>query len=255
MSNQYWEAREILYNKTLKKAQKQLGKEYQRCAKATKADLIDLWSEIQDSRRDGTILVSDLYKYNRYFDLTNNLNAELDKLGLQEEKITEKYLLEMYNDNLLIVGNEVQFMPIIDNEKALRAINSTWCADGKSWSTRIWNNKSLLKQNIEDGIVDCIARGTSKNELVQTLMDNFGKSYYQADRLARTELSYVQNKSSLDGYLDAGIEYYEVLSNQADDDSCLPLNGRRFRCVDASVGENFPPFHPNCKCAILAVIN
>jgi hypothetical protein len=44
---------------------------------------------------------------------------------------------------------------------------------------------------LEKGLVDCVTRGVSKDELVKTLMETFNVGYRKADRIARTELSYV----------------------------------------------------------------
>ena len=44
---------------------------------------------------------------------------------------------------------------------------------------------------LEKGLVDCVSRGVSKDELVKTLMETFNVGYRKADRIARTELSYV----------------------------------------------------------------
>ena len=85
-------------------------------------------------------------------------------------------------------------------------------------------------------------------------MDDFNVGYNQANRIARTELSYIQNKSTLDKYEQAGIKKYKILANQADDEVCGGLDGKEFYLHEAQVGVNFPPIHPNCKCAILAVL-
>ena len=81
-----WRDRDLLYNKQLEKAEGQLAKEYQRVFKKTKRDLLELYYEISNGE---DVLVSDLYKFNKYYDLLNNLNAELVKLGEKEIAITE----------------------------------------------------------------------------------------------------------------------------------------------------------------------
>jgi hypothetical protein len=64
-----------------------LAKEYNRLFQKTKRDLLDLYYDITETADE--VLVSDLYKFNRYYDLLNNLNAELVKLGEKEIAITE----------------------------------------------------------------------------------------------------------------------------------------------------------------------
>ena len=252
--NNYWKQREKLYDATLAKAQKKLGKEYVRCLNKTKKDLVALYNEIQLKTEAGTLLVSDLYKFNKYYELVNNLNENITKLGGQEIEVFNSVLTSMYEKNITILDKELAFSSAVNPEQVERAINSVWCPDGKIWSDRIWSNKSALVERVKDGVVDCIARGDSKDRLVMELQKDFGIGYAQADRLARTELSYVQNKSTLDRYKTAGIEYYEVLESKGCEE-CAELGGQRFRLDAAEVGVNLPPIHPNCRCTILAVLD
>lgn len=257
MSN-YWQQRDRdrLYNKQLGIAEKQLAKEYTRCAKITKEKLSALYDEIMASSADGTLLVSDLYKYNRYYELLNNLNINLDKLGNKEIAITEEALRTMYMLNSDLVAGELGFSTKVDEEAVKKAIDSIWCADGKHWSNRIWTNKAALQELIKNGMVDCIARGASKDEVVKQLMTDMKVGYSQAERLARTELTYIQNKSCLDKYAEAGVEKYRYLAahDERTSDICQELDGKVFLLKDASVGTNYPPMHPNCRSTVLAVL-
>lgn len=250
----YWGNREsqLLLNQVLKVAEKELSKQYLRCFRKTQQELIKLYNELINET--GEILISDLYKFNRYYDLLNNLSSNLKKLGIEEEKLYRELFSDFYRRNQELIGESINWLLPIDEEIVNRAINSVWCKDGKHWSDRIWNNKALLEERIKNGMVDAVARGAGKDDLVRQLMADFNVGYNQADRIARTELAYIQNKSTLDKYEQAGIEKYKVLANQADDESCGNLDGEEFYLSEAQVGVNFPPFHPNCKCAILAVL-
>nr|DAT70906.1 MAG TPA: hypothetical protein [Caudoviricetes sp.] len=100
-SSKYWlkrEARqkELLYDKTLLEYQQELSKQYLYSMEQVKKDIVALYDEIIASSYDGTLLASDLYKYNRYFSLVKSLNKQLKVLGQKEIKITDKKLLDMY---------------------------------------------------------------------------------------------------------------------------------------------------------------
>ena len=91
--------------------------------------------------------------------------------------------------------------------------------------------------------------------MITRLMKDMSSGYSQADRIARTELSYVQNQSTIDRYKQAGFTKYQYLT--ADDccsEICSEKDGEIFNIDEAVVGENIPPLHPNCRCSILAVI-
>lgn len=248
---EYWAAREqeLIYNKQLKLAEKKLLRLYKDCFKRTQADLLLLTEEIGT----GDFTVSDLYRYNRYYKTMNNLHTNLKALGAEEQIIYKDVLNQMYSLNEQLIGKAIGFDPKIPEQLVKDAINAVWCRDGKAWSDRVWDNKALLQETIQRGVIDSVVRGDSKAKLNKMLQERFEVGFSQADRIARTELAYVQNKSSIDKYAAAGVEYFEVL-NTEDDRNCDECVGGRFRIEEAEVGVNMPPFHPNCRCTVIPVI-
>ena len=257
----YWQKRELKqrelqYDRTLAQYEAELRKQYQQSLKAVSRDIEKLYDELLVSSADGTLLASDLYKYNRYFSLMKSLNKQLKALGGKEITITNQKLLDMYAITYSSVGKSINFSGEFNQKTAKEVINSIWCADGKHWSNRIWQNKAQLQVALEKGLVDCVSRGVSKDELVKTLMETFNVGYRKADRIARTELSYVQNKAAMNKYEEAGLDEYEILSahDERTCEKCKAMNGKRFKIKDMVVGENFPPFHANDRCTILGVV-
>lgn len=245
----YWEAREqeALYNELLKEGEKQLIAQYRRSAYTVLSLLLDLYA-------GGVPTITDIYRYNRYYELLGLLNNDLKALGAKEVAITTTLLTDMYIKNKAIIGDGNMLLPTSPREVEM-VINKIWCADGKHWSSRIWTHKDELANKLRNGIVDCISRGVSKDELTKELMRIYGTEYYKADRIARTELNYVQNQSTLNRYKEMGVEKYKILS--AHDgrtcDKCADLDGKIFPIDKAEIGVNFPPFHSNCRDTILAV--
>lgn len=264
-NSKYWVKRERdqLYNAELQIAENQLAKEYKRCYQETKRQLIALYDEIKSGvigtdRGNGEILISDLYKYNRYYDLINNLNHNLSSLGIKENQILEGKLKELYLNNLELIKPEIGFVPEVNEEMVKNTINAIWCGDGEAYFQRTNKNKLALEERVRQGMVDTISKGATTDQLVKDLQNNFELGFYQADRIARTELSHIQNQSTLDGYNQAGVEYFEYFADSANDDrvcdACADLDGKIFKMKDAQTGINVPPIHPNCRCSILAVI-
>lgn len=257
----YWQERELKqrelqYDMTLAQYEAELKLKYQQSLKAVSRDIEKLYDELLASSADGTLLASDLYKYNRYFSLMKSLNKQLKALGGDEINITKQKLLDMYAITSSAVGKSIGFSGEFNQKTAREVINSIWCADGKHWSNRIWQNKAQLQVALEKGLIDCVSRGVSKDELVKTLIEQFNVGYRKADRIARTELSYVQNKAAMNKYVEAGLDEYEILS--AHDERtcpvCSKLNGKRFKLSEAEAGVNYPPLHANCRCAVLGVL-
>lgn len=258
MSKAYWVAREKerMYNTSLRRAEKELASQYRRCFEKTREQLLALYADIIADTH-GAILASDLYKYNKLYDLLNNLNTNLTNLGEKELAIGKRELKELYVANYELVGKEVIFQSAVNEQLLNNAINGIWCPDGRNWSSRIWTNKSMLAERVRSGVIDTIARGAGKDELIGQLQKDFNVCFNYADRIARTELSYVQNQSTRDKYEEAGIEKYMVLpahDERTCSGECEAIEGKVFLLKDAVVGVNYPPIHPNCRCTTLAVI-
>ena len=269
----YWERRiqqqtDLLFDKTLLDTEKELKKKYKQALEDTLADIKDLWDKLQKESADGVIRPNDLYRYNRYFQVKNNLNERLKRLGLSEDKIYRRKFMNTYFDTQDMLSEYVAYLTkqpqmkstnsftMEQQNAAEKVLASIWCSDGKHWSDRIWSNKNKLQDRIEKGLMDCISRGVSKDELVKTLMDDFGKGFSDADRIARTELTYVQNQAAKDRYEAAGIKKYQYLAeiDSRTSNICKELNGKEFNFTDSSVGENMPPMHTNCRSTIIPVV-
>ena len=258
MSN-YWADRTFKTRINLQDIQeqkflKQLAKEYKATGNRVIERLGALYNELLQATANNTLLASDLYKYNKLYEVLPYINAQLRALGEQEIKITEQNLTTMYNLTSSTVGKSIGF-DVINPNSAKIAVQEVWCADGKSWSTRLWGDKTALQEKLQAGLLDCVTRGASKDELIKTLMMSFSIGFNSSSRIARTELTHIQNKATLDKYKEAGIKKYQFLATN-DDRTCeedKELNGKVFLISEAQVGVNFPPIHPNCRCSILAV--
>ena len=269
----YWERRiqqqtDLLFDKTLLDTEKELKKKYKQALEDTLADIKDLWDKLQKESADGVIRPNDLYRYNRYFQVKNNLNERLKRLGLSEDKIYRRKFMNTYFDTQDMLSEYVAYLTkqpqmkstnsftMEQQNAAEKVLESIWCSDGKHWSDRIWSNKNKLQDRIEKGLMDCISRGVSKDELVKTLMDDFGKGFSDADRIARTELTYVQNQAAKDRYEAAGIKKYQYLAeiDSRTSNICKELNGKEFNFTDSSVEVNMPPMHTNCRSTIIPVV-
>ena len=258
-SKVYWADRivkqqDILYDKTINEYNKQLATQYTKAQNRLLYQMEQLYDKITSA--DGKINPNDLYRYNRYFELRNNLNVELNALGAKEVEVLNAKLLQLYEVTSKAVGNALDITYAIPNKAAEDAVKAIWCSDGKHWSDRIWNNKAALQQQIEKGLMDCVSLGVPKDEVVKMLKKNLNVGFYQSDRIARTELTHVQNQAAKERYAAAGVEQYKYLAahDARTSDICRELDGKIFNLREAVVGTNFPPMHPFCRSTILPVI-
>lgn len=233
-----------------KRIELQLTTHYKRVAKNIISEVEDLYLDIIEAGH--VITYSEMMRYDRYFKLLTSINQQLKRLGMRQIEILDKGMLDLYG----IVGREItgnEQFAIINKAFAEEAIKRAWCADGKVYSDRVWENMNLLQSTLETGLIDCVTAGKSHTHLKKELMHRFAVSQSDANRLARTELSYIQNQAAVRGYMEAGYTHYKFITaiDKRMCDECGSLNGRIFSFDEAQPGVNLPPIHPNCRSNII----
>ena len=119
--------------------------------------------------------------------------------------------------------------------------------------------KSLLKKNIEklqqkttQSILSELDRQLLRNSDIKTVLINVGA---EADKQAKSldnlicyyaKIFAVYYK--LNRLAEKGGVYYRIISNGNDCEECHTNVGKSIPINEASAGENFIPFHPNCDC-------
>lgn len=255
----YWQERMAqaqtkLTNKSIKQIEKQLTKYYGQSMKNIIKEFENTYEKLNNTVEAGRQPTpADLYKLDKYWKLQGQMKHELLKLGNKQEsalsKIFELNFFEVYY-SLEIEG--MKAFTTIDKSVVAQMINQIWCADGKSWSQRIWENTTKLQQALNDSLIDCVVGGKKTTQLKNMLQEQFGVSYSRADALVRTELAHVQTQAAKRRYEDYGIQEVEIL---ADEDErrcpvCGELHEKRY-----PIGAEVPiPAHPRCRCCIVPVV-
>lgn len=258
--NNYWLKRrqqeaEAFQKRSEDELLKKLAKEYQRAAQQIADELETLYLKLlYESNQSGTAMVSHMYQYNRYYDALNFIQTRLEELGIKETEYFTKSLTNLYNANSKRIGEQFNLPFTAGTElDARKALNAVWAPDQMNWSQRIWKHEAELINKLSSTLVDAVSMGVNPDKLVKNVMEDFGVSFSQAQRLVVTESSYIMNQSALDRYEAAGVNEYIFLGDQSGAcQECSDLNGTVFNMNDAAVGVNLPPIHPNCRCAILA---
>ena len=125
-TNSHFEQITALYDDTLAETEARLLKEYQRTEREVETKLKGIYWEIQEAKGDESLLVSDLYRYNKYYDIVNDLNARIEKLGGKEQGILSQELIDLYKANNRILANDFH-VPYFTDERAIQAMNTIWC--------------------------------------------------------------------------------------------------------------------------------
>lgn len=133
-------------------------------------------------------------------------------------------------------------------------VKNSW--SGKSFSARTWSNRAVLEKNLNSVLKEGILTGKGSYRIAEELEEKMNQGLYAAERLVRTETTYIANAADKVGYEETGIKEYEYLAalDERTSEICQKLNGFVFKVEDAKAGENFPPMHPNCRSTTVAVL-
>ena len=255
----YWQDRAAstqtkLSNKKIAQIEKQLAKYYRRAAVNCIEEFIATYNHLLATLDANKLPTpADLYKLDKYWVMQGKLKAELNKLGSKEIDLLTKAFTENFIN--IYEGIAVQgatAFTTVDEQAARQLINAIWCADGKSWSERIWQNTAHLADTLNDELINIVATGKKPTELKNILQERFNVSYSQADALVRTEVAHIQTEAAKKRYEDYGIQKVQIWAD-ADErrcDVCGKLHEKVFY-----VGEAIPiPAHPRCRCCIIPLI-
>lgn len=188
-----------------------------------------------------------------YSDTLKNLY----KLGVDSENSMTKFLSGAYKDNyyknLFDIGKTIGIrssVSEVDDKKVRKVLNASW--SGKNYSERIWKNTDKLSKLIKNEITDGFHRGVSINKMAKLVQQRMNVGKYEATRLVRTEMNYVQNQAALDSIKDADMKYYIFLATLDKKTStvCRAHDRKVYPVDSATPGTNMPPLHPHCRSTI-----
>ncbi len=255
----YWQDREAaaqnkLSAKSVKQIEKQLRKYYGSAAKRVIDDFEATYNKLLATMEDGKQPTpADLYKLDKYWSAQGQLRQELRKLGERQIATFTKMFEINFFDIYYSIGVEGRSaFKTIDTGAVQQLINRIWCADGKSWSQRIWENTELLAQTLNDELINCIATGKKPSKMKQLLQERFGVSYGRADALVRTEIAHIQTEAAKQRYEDYGIQKVQIWADEDERrcEHCADLHEKIY-----PVGAAVPiPRHPRCRCCIVPVV-
>ena len=260
MASQYWidrnaKAQKNLTTKNINQTNEQLRKYYATCMKNVIAEFEATYDKLLAAIEKGKEPTpADLYKLDKYWQMQVQLQEELKKLGDKQAALLGRKFSEEYKgiyETTAIAGDKA--FSTIDKSAVSQMINQVWCADGKSWSQRIWENTNKLQQTLNDNLINCVVTGKKTTELKKKLQEDFNVSYGRANTLVRTEMARLHVDAAKKRYSDYGIKQVEILVDEDERTCpvCSKLEGKKY-----GVHENLPvPAHPRCRCAVIPVVD
>ena len=255
----YWQERmaksqERLTTKNIKEIEKQLKTYYGNSMRRVIDEFENTYNKLLLTVGEGREPTpADLYKLDKYWKLQGQLRQELSKLGdKQISALSKIFEIQFFDIYYSIEVDGLDAFTTLDTKVAQQIINEIWCADGKSWSSRVWTNTDKLQEALNNNLVECVLSGKKTTELKKLLQEQFAVSYSRADAGVRTELAHIQTQASQKRYEDYGIREVEIFVDE--DERTCPICAKH-------EGERIPinahmpiPFHPRCRCCIVPVV-
>lgn len=212
-------------------------KEYNKLLKNSPLDAQKLYLEIET--------LSARSRMSHLDSLRTQINMELIKVSSDVESATKNTLTSIYRDTYTEVTKDLGVNVIVSPEKIKTVLDRPW--SGANFSERLWTNTDKLARTVKQEIVNGMIQGINLKTMTKRVSERFETAKKNdVERLLRTEVNYVLNQATLDGYKEAGIEKYEFSATLDSRTSqiCSELHGEVFSIKSVAVGLNYPPMHP-----------
>ena len=223
-------------------------KEYKNLLKTAPLDAQKLYLEIETLSAKSRISHLDSLK--------TQIDIEFTKLIFGVEETGKNALNSVYRDTFIEVTKDLGINPIVSRDKIKTVLDKPW--SGANFSQRLWSNTDKLAETVKQEIVNGMIQGINLKTMTKRVSERFETAKKNdVERLLRTEVNYVLNQATLDGYKEAGIEKYEfsaTLDNRTSQ-LCSELHGNIFEIKNIAVGLNYPPMHPRCRSTTIPIIN
>ena len=169
---------------------------------------------------------------------------EIEKLKQVDSQLNlgGKHLKNVYSSVLNDLGGARVSKKYLDE-----VLNHNWA--GSNFSKRVWHNQDVLAKSLESNLLQSFASGKSNKQIADELEYHTNLGRYAANRLIRTETSYMVNSADLESSKQRGIKAKKFQANLDKRTSkiCREHNQKVILIDDIKIGVNAPPLHPYCR--------
>lgn len=141
---------------------------------------------------------------------------------------------------------------ITDTNIKSNVLQVPWCQDGKTYSARLYNNVANFQSKLNYVLEQGIREGKGLDWMTQAWRKLTGSTAYDTARLLKTETVAMWSRATKEAYLTMGIEYVEITGDAACGAVCTDYVGEVIPLREAELGDQLPPYHPNCACDFIA---
>lgn len=192
-----------------------------------------------------------IYKLNRLEGLQASLRVQQLNIGVYESQQVEQHLkqvgAEAFEEVSRHLGHEY-------NPEIVKKFVDDLPATNVSANTIL--NRVKLSDYLSADLAQGMARGDSYKRLADNVTGRFqAVSKNDIARLIYTQGTLVYNEATA-GVVEGDFEEYQIstVGDKKVCNICRGLEEKTFRFKDRTVGVNFPPLHPWCRCSFTVVI-
>ncbi|REK69333.1 minor capsid protein [Paenibacillus paeoniae] len=127
---------------------------------------------------------------------------------------------------------------------------------GQHYSNRIWGNTDVLAAMLSEVVTGGLKSGASLQAMRKEIEERLDVGKHAANRLLRTETTYMANAAEMESYEEAEIERYQFVAtlDNRTSEQCQAQDLKIYNVKDAKPNVNMPPMHPYCRSTTIAVI-
>lgn len=133
----------------------------------------------------------------------------------------------------------------------------------ESFLSKRWTHNDVvaymqpLSKIVEDQVSQGLLLGEHPSKIAERIKNVEPINDVRANRNARTLTNAVANDAHTQSYKKHGVKRYEFVAtfDERTCPVCGSLDGKTFPLDSKSVGTNYPPLHPNCRCTTVAALS
>lgn len=141
----------------------------------------------------------------------------------------------------------------IDDKELNFLVSKPWAGDGKNFSSRIWQRKGQMVNDLQKELTRNLILGKAPDEAIKNLERFVDKKIKNtrnaAGRLVMTESAYFHSLSQKKAFDELDVEEYEIVAtlDSRTSEICQDMDGKHFPMEDYQAGITAPPFHVYCR--------
>lgn len=229
-----------------------------RLEKAEIGELEEFIAKVNQHMREYNLELNNMSikaRITRYQALEKQIDAILQRLyAIDYQYKGEETLKEVYKDSYYRTWFNIDQYRGFHQEFAQinpRTIDELirYPFNGADFSSRIWKQKNHMLQQLTESITTMLVQGRNPQTLAEDFARKFKTKEYEAYRLLHTESSFIIEQGTLAAYKEDGVKKYQIVAtlDMRTSDICRSEDGKIYDVDEATVGVNYPPYHPFCR--------